>query len=96
MEFKDFRFSVNVHLHTFAAYLGIKYDGRVISGGRDDIGNRDVGGSRNSWHRWLRGANAFDMELHNQAAVHEATHEARQNGFHVAPHSLTIHVEVPW
>ena len=52
---------VNYELLEFAEWAGKKYEARVTSWGRDEDGNKQVGGHPNSWHLWKRGANAIDL-----------------------------------
>jgi hypothetical protein len=87
---------INERLLKFAAYLGLKYEARVISWGRDALGNIAVGGSANSWHQWHRGANAIDLKPHDAKDLPSMEAEAREYDFHVKVYKTSIHIEEPW
>lgn len=97
MDLKPENMTINVPLMQFAMYIGIKYNARVISWGRDLYGNK-AAGSRitTSWHRWNRGANALDFKPQQSADLPRMAEEARKYGYQVVVHRTTIHIEVGW
>ena len=87
---------MNVELLQFAAMLGESYEARVTSWGRDEKGNKEVGGVKNSWHLWSRGANAVDLKPHDPANLEVMADLARAEGYQVRVYKYSIHIEVPW
>lgn len=88
---------INVPLMQFAMYLGLKYNARVISWGRDLQGNRDAGSTDdNSWHRWMRGANAIDLKPQDPKDLALMADEAKAYGYQRKVYRTSIHIEVPW
>ena len=101
---------MNLDLLALGERLGKKYEARISSWGRDDEGNRKVGGHPNSWHRWDRGANAIDLAV---SAVNEQgkkraewiAEEARNEGYETIVYErkgddgnlyYQVHIEVRW
>ena len=87
---------MNTELLQFAELLGQAYDARVTSWGRDEQGNREVGGVRNSWHLWSRGANAIDLKPADLGNLQAMADMARAEGYQVRLYPASIHIEVPW
>lgn len=89
-------FPINVPFLQFIAYLGLKYDAREVSGGRDEKGNKLVGGHKRSWHLWIRGANARDLKPMDLADLPLMAKEAEEYGYQFKLYRYSIHIEVPW
>ena len=97
MEFNPNRIFINIELLKFAAYLGMKYQARVISWGRDLHGNRDAGSKLDdSWHRWIRGSNAIDLKPQNPRSLALMADEAKKNGYQTQINRTSVHIEVSW
>lgn len=90
------KFILNADLLALAAALGERYDARVISWGRDEKGNEEVGGHPNSWHLWKRGANAVDMKPQDPKMLPMMADDARNAGYQVKCYARSLHIEVPW
>jgi len=95
---------MNLELLSLAEYLGRRYDARVTSWGRDEDGNKSIGGHPESWHLWSRGANAVDLapSVENpknaKRRLDMMADEARSRGFRaIANHAKGyVHIEVSW
>jgi len=90
------RNSMNTELLQFAEMLGQDYNARVTSWGRDEEGNKQVGGVKNSWHLWSRGANAIDLKPADPGDLVHMAELARIEGYQVKVYRYSIHIEVPW
>ena len=95
---------MNLELLQFAMYLGLLYDARVSSWGRDEESNKQLGGHPKSWHLWTRGANAIDLIPSASSSksfnrrLKLMANEAREKGYQAVPNYKRgyVHIEVPW
>lgn len=94
---------MNIELLSLGEQLGEKFGARVSSWGRDDDGNKAVGGHPQSWHLWRRGANAMDLkptvdgdERKLKRRLEMIADEARSRGYQAVVYTHHVHIEVPW
>jgi len=95
---------LNTELLLLAMRFGNIFSSRVTSWGRDDDGNRLVGGHPKSWHLWKRGANAIDMTTSDlddmgnpdEQILELMAREARDCGYEAVVYPTHVHIEVPW
>lgn len=95
---------MNIELLGLGEYLGTRFGARVSSWGRDEEGNKAVGGHPQSWHLWRRGANAIDVAPtvdDNDAQklkrrLEMIADEAKSKGYQAVIYPAHVHIEVPW
>lgn len=95
---------INYQLLEFARQLGMQYDARVTSWGRDVEGNKQVGGHPKSWHLWNRGPNAIDLTpsetdpKKRKQRLKWIADGAKGAGYQVVVNyeKNYVHIEVPW
>ena len=93
---------MNTELLALGEMLGKRYEGRISSWGRDEQGNKQVGGHPRSWHLWSRGANAIDIAPSEtepnllKQRLEWIADEARNAGYETVVYKNHVHVEVKW